>query len=125
MKIIKQLLHFLQRLQKGIMWLVLAILVGGVCFALWDFYLTAPRFLFALDEQLNANLGLMKTIGEKTGTLYTYSKHALAEGDTATFTCTITGRCDSAYVKVSGYYYKSNTRIIGVATDTLVKAACP
>ena len=106
------------------MWFILAILVGGVGFALWDFYLTAPRFLLALDEQLNADPGLMKPIGEKTGTVYTYSKHALEEGDTATFTCTIVGRCDSAYVKVCGYYYKRNNRIIGVATDTLMKAAC-
>ncbi len=124
MRVLKNLLNLLRRLSNVIMGVTLLILVGGFGYALWDFYRTAPRFLFTLDEQLLANPAILKTIGEKTGTAYTYSDHALAEGDSATFTCTITGRCDSSYLKVSGYYYKRNNHLIGTVTDTIMKATC-
>jgi hypothetical protein len=106
------------------MYVILLILSAGGGYALWDFYQTAPRFLFALDEQLLANPAVVQTIGEKTATTYTYGKHVLAEGDSAAFSCTITGRCDSAYVKVTGYYFKRNDQLVGVVTDTILKAAC-
>lgn len=102
--------------------LLVLLAVGG--YALWDFYQTAPRFLFALDEQLLANPAVVQTIGAKTATTYTYGEHALAEGDSAAFSCTITGRCDSAYLKVTGYYFKRNNHLVGVVTDTIMKAAC-
>ncbi len=124
MQAIKNLLNLLRRLSNVITGGILLILVGGLGYAVWDVYRTAPRFLFMLDEQLLADPRILKTIGEKTGTAYTYSDHALVEGDSAAFTCTITGRCDSSYVKVSGYYHKRNNRLIGVVTDTIIKATC-
>jgi hypothetical protein len=47
------------------MYVTLLILFAGGSYALWDFYQTAPRFLFALDEQLLANPAVVQTIGEK------------------------------------------------------------
>jgi len=85
-------------------YVALLILLAGGGYPLWDFYQTAPRFLFTLDEQLLADPAVLQTIGDKTATTYTYSDHALAEGESAAFSCTITGRCDSAYLKVTGYF---------------------
>ena len=106
------------------MYVALLILLAGGGYALWDFYRTAPSFLLTLDEQLLADPAVVQSIAEKTATTCTYSDHVLAEGDSAAFSCTITGRCDSAYVKVTGYYFKRDNHPVGVVTDTIMKAAC-
>lgn len=124
MEMIKQLLNFFRKLNKAIMYISLFFLVSGLSYAVWDVYQTAPRFLFTLDEQLLSDPNVLKTIGEKRGTAYTYADHVLAEGDSAVFSCTITGRCDSSYVRISGVYYNRNNRLIGVVTDTVMKASC-
>ena len=115
---------WVRRLRNAIMCVALLILLAGGGYALWDVYRTAPRFLFALDEQLLADPAVVQTIGGKTATTYTYSDHSLAEGDSAAFSCTITGRCDSSYLKVTGYYFKRDNHLVGVVTDTIMKAAC-
>ena len=124
MEIIRQLFTWVRRLRNAIMHVALLILLAGGSYALWDVYRTAPRFLFTLDEQLLADPAVVQAIGEKTATTYTYGDHPLAEGDSAAFSCTITGRCDSAYLKVTGYYFKRNDHLVGVVTDTIMKAAC-
>ena len=106
------------------MCVALLILLAGGGYALWAVYWTAPRFLFALDEQLLADPAVVQTIGEKTATTYTYGDRPLAEGDSAAFSCTVTGSCDSAYVTVTWYYFKRNDHLVGVVTDTIMKAAC-
>jgi hypothetical protein len=63
--IIRQLFDLIRRLNNAIMYVTLLILFAGGSYALWDFYQTAPRFLFALDEQLLANPAVVQTIGEK------------------------------------------------------------
>jgi hypothetical protein len=121
---IKKLLKLNRIARNSILYGVGFITVVGFSYALWNVYQTAPRFLFTLDEQLLADPAVLKTIGEQTGTAYTYSDHVLVEGDSAAFTCTIIGRCDSSYLKVRGYYYKRNNQISGVVTDTIMKTAC-
>jgi hypothetical protein len=124
MSIREELVALLRRSKKMVLlWVGLGI-VGVASFSLWDFLLPSPPFLLQMGEQLAADPKVIRTIGEQTGSSYFNSQQDLAATDTATFSCTITGECDSAYWKVVGYYYKRDDQLIGVPTDTIVKTDC-
>jgi hypothetical protein len=124
MSIREELVALLRRSKKTVLlWVGLGI-AGVASFSLWDFLLPSPPFLLQMGEQLAADPKVIRTIGEQTGSSYFNSQQDLAATDTATFSCTITGKCDSAYWKVVGYYYKRGDQLIGVPTDTIVKTDC-
>ncbi|MBC6989433.1 hypothetical protein [Hymenobacter sp. BT491] len=120
----KRLFQIIDKIRNGIAYFTLSILITGSAYALWDFYLTAPRFMLGVEEQLASNAKFSNIIGDKSGNHFTYGNEALSDGDTASFSVTVTGRCDSSYVKVLGYYYKRDNKIFNIITDTIIKSKC-
>ena len=117
------LLKAAKRILRVYVYSAVTILVVGVTYVFTKAYLDTPSFLFQLQSCLEDDQVLMHYIGATRGNALTFNPDALA-GDSASFSIQIQGECDSAYIKISGIYFKVDHTWKYIIKDTLQVNKC-
>jgi hypothetical protein len=104
------------RIYNNLSWAFI-LLVTAICLGIIGYivFVTTPGFLSQIKTGLVSNEQLMQVIGGEQGYELYYSGDAPTE---KRFRVTVHGACDSAYVRVQGFYQGDQYTV----TDTLVVA---
>lgn len=119
-----KLFRLLKKVDKAIAYVVAIVLSLVVPAIILNGYLKTPKYLINVKDRLSQDKEVADVIGEYRGYDINYSNHALGENDTSKFEVKIIGSCDSAYVKLFGYYYMHKDSLIFTATDSLMQNKC-
>ncbi|GAA4363457.1 hypothetical protein GCM10023185_32210 [Hymenobacter saemangeumensis] len=82
-------------------------------------FVTTPKFLFGIKDEMIKNHNFNKLVGEHGGYSIWFDRDKSERTDTVDFKVTMLGQNDSAFVQILGHYYSSDGEVFYEKTDTI------